>query len=272
MARRSLREDARGLARYVATVATPAGRPPTRPDDPRLRGWYHTIELGDALVSEGLWDHRPVVGCYGLPESLEGMSALDVGTSDGFWAFELERRGADRVVAIDIERFGDFDWLPSIRSALGWRAHLRTGARFRLASAMRRSRVERLVSNVYDLSPETAGVFDLVFCSDVLLHLRDPLRALVNVRSVTRELAIVGTLAERELEDRFPDRPWLAFGYADDERSQGVRLGESCIYWRFSSRALRDALEYAGFARTEALPPFRLPDGPEITAAVAYTR
>jgi tRNA (mo5U34)-methyltransferase len=272
MGRRSLREDALGIARYVATVATPGGRPPTRPDDLRLQGWYHTIELGDGLVSTGLYDHRPVVGCYGLPASLAGMTALDVGTSDGFWAFELERRGADRVVALDIERFGDFDWLPAIRATLGWRARLRTGARFRLASTMRGSRVERLVCNVYDLSPATAGVFDLVFCSDVLLHLRDPLRALVNLRSVTGTMAIVGTLAERELEERFPDRPWLALGYADEERSQGVRLGESCVYWRFSSRALRDALEYAGFARTEALPPFRLPDGPDITAVVAYTQ
>ena len=36
-----------------------------------------------------------------LPRDLRGRRALDIGTFDGFWAFELERRGAE-VVAIDL--------------------------------------------------------------------------------------------------------------------------------------------------------------------------
>ena len=53
---------------------------------------------------------------FGLPASLAGKTALDVGTADGFWAFEMERRGAARVVAIDLPRLGDCDLLPSIRA------------------------------------------------------------------------------------------------------------------------------------------------------------
>src|SRR6266540_1871728 len=62
--------------------------------------WYHSIELAPGLVTEGTFDHRPYVDRYGLPGDLSGRRALDVGTFDGFWAFELERRGA-RVDALD---------------------------------------------------------------------------------------------------------------------------------------------------------------------------
>ena len=92
---------------------------PTRPDDPRLQGWYHTIVLGNGLVSKGAYDLRSVVDCYGIPKSLRGKEVLDVATGDGFFAFEMEQRGADRVVAIDVARVGDCDWTPRMRSLLG---------------------------------------------------------------------------------------------------------------------------------------------------------
>src|SRR5688572_27964962 len=92
---------------------------PTRQDDPRLAGWYHTIELGNGLVSRGFNDHRSIVDRTGLPASLARRTALDVGSFDGFWAFEMERRGAAEVTALDVARIGDFDWLPRVREQLG---------------------------------------------------------------------------------------------------------------------------------------------------------
>ncbi len=56
--------------------------------------WYHTQELAPGLVTPGMFDLRPYVERYGLPASMEGMRVLDVGTFEGFWAFEMERRGA----------------------------------------------------------------------------------------------------------------------------------------------------------------------------------
>ncbi len=64
--------------------------------------WYHTQELAPGLVTPGMFDLRPYVDRYGLPESIAGMRVLDVGTFEGFWAFEMERRGAE-VVALDID-------------------------------------------------------------------------------------------------------------------------------------------------------------------------
>jgi hypothetical protein len=74
--------------------------------------WYHTIELTDGVVTEGMFDHRPAVNRYMLPADLSGMRCLDVGTMDGFWAFEMERRGASEVVATDVARVDDLDWPP----------------------------------------------------------------------------------------------------------------------------------------------------------------
>jgi tRNA (mo5U34)-methyltransferase len=241
---------------------------PTNQNDPRLAGWYHTIELGDGLVSKGVYDHRSVVDRYGLPESMEGKSALDVGTCNGFWAFEMERRGADRIVGIDVARWGDFDWLPWIRESRGRKAEVRLDERFKLARAMRGSNVEHKVCNVYDLSPESVGTFDVVFCGSLLLHLHNPLRALVNISSVTKEMAIVATMTESEINQAFPEKPWIAFGYSGEESVPG----EESIYWRFSTCALQKMMAYAGFGLTRAREPFFLPptQDVEVTVVVGY--
>src|SRR5678815_3689880 len=112
---------------------------------------------------------------------------------------------------------------------------------FPLAHAMRRSRVERKICSVYDLSPTTVGMFDVVFCGDVLLHLFNPLKALVNIRSVTRELAVIQTTVEAGMEQLQPDLPWLRFG----QRSFEKVLGEHCTYWIFTTKALCEMMEYA---------------------------
>jgi tRNA (mo5U34)-methyltransferase len=244
-----------------------ADRLPTHPDDPRLDQWYHTIDLGNGLTSRGLYDHRPILHCYELPESLEGKTCLDVGTGDGFFAFEMERRGAARVVAMDIARCEDFDVLPQIRARMQLADEGPHRFKFQMAHMMRHSRVEFKLCNVYDLSPETVGMFDVVFCGSLLLHLQNPLKALSNIRAVTREMAIIDTLVDVELEEKYPEKPCLSFGIRDVE----VVLGENCVYWKFTTKALEDMLGYAGFAETQARKPFRLPPpGHLATAVVAY--
>ena len=80
----------------------------------RRRDWYHTLELAPDLVTEGWFDLRPYVDRYGLPERMDGMRALEVGTWDGFWAFEMERRGAE-VLALDLDDEGELDYPPRRR-------------------------------------------------------------------------------------------------------------------------------------------------------------
>src|SRR5258708_262994 len=60
--------------------------------------WYHTMELPGGIVTPGRYDTRAVPRRLPFPASLTGMRCLDVGTADGFWAFEMERRDAHEVV------------------------------------------------------------------------------------------------------------------------------------------------------------------------------
>ena len=90
--------------------------------------WYHSIELAPGVVTPGQVDLRGLAARV-LPDDLSGLRALDVGTFDGFWAFELERRGA-QVIAIDVERLEAAEWPPLSRERLereGARAGRGTG-------------------------------------------------------------------------------------------------------------------------------------------------
>ena len=104
------------------------------------------------LVTPGLFDLRPYVHRYGLPEDLTGLRAIDVGTFEGFWAFELERRGA-HVTALDVDRIQELDWPPRLRP----RDDARRGEGFELAHAALGSSVERVGMSIYEATPERLG-------------------------------------------------------------------------------------------------------------------
>ena len=63
--------------------------------------WYHTIDLGGGVVTKGIDDSALRLARLDLPQSLAGLTVLDIGAWDGFFSFEAERRGAARVVAAD---------------------------------------------------------------------------------------------------------------------------------------------------------------------------
>ncbi|MEK6227878.1 MAG: hypothetical protein AABM31_00955 [Actinomycetota bacterium] len=132
--------------------------------------WYHSLELAPGYVTPGMFDLRDQVDQYRLPARLDGLRALDGGAWDGFWAFEMERRGAE-VVALDLDDERELDW-PANRRPATYPETLR-GAGFALAKEVFGSKVERVNRSIYDALPEDLGTFDLVFCGSVLIHLRD---------------------------------------------------------------------------------------------------
>ena len=94
-----------------------------------------------------------------LPASLAGVRALDVGTFDGFWAFEMEKRGAE-VVATDVPRLDAAEWPPANRARLEQAAvdlNVELGRGFRIAAEALGSAVRRVEVTVYDLDPEAVG-------------------------------------------------------------------------------------------------------------------
>lgn len=207
--------------------------------------WYHTIDLGGGVITPGMVDLRPIADRVGLPRDLTGKRVLDVGTCDGFWAFEMERRGAAEVVALDLDSLADYD-VPRMKrqqviqqgdAMLADAGLQQVGEAFTLAREVLRSRVRREIVNVYDLSPDKVGRFDLVFVGYLLVHLRDPLTALENVLSVTDGQAIVVEPIDPDLE-RF-ERPLSSF--------VGTRhLG---MWWEHNSLAWKAMALTAGFGR-----------------------
>ena len=73
--------------------------------------WYHTIDLGDGLITPGSFDYRATLENFAFPSSMSEMTALDVGSASGFFAFEFERRGAT-TTSIEIPSLADWDCFP----------------------------------------------------------------------------------------------------------------------------------------------------------------
>jgi tRNA (mo5U34)-methyltransferase len=207
--------------------------------------WYHTLELAPGVVSEGMFDLRPVVDRYQLPERLDGMRVLDVGTWDGFWAFEMERRGATEVVSLDLDDERDLDWPPARRPKT-FPDKLR-GDGFRLASEVFGSEVKREVVSIYDALPEQLGTFDLVFCGSVLIHLRDALLAMERIANLCR-----GTFVSVEPYSRLAGLSPIPVAFFRADRPKAV------VFWEPSARTWRRMLLMSGFRSVERRGRFRL--------------
>jgi tRNA (mo5U34)-methyltransferase len=216
--------------------------------------WYHTIDLGDGVVARGYVDTRSCTAKLPFPPSLEGKRCLDVGTQNGFWAFELERRGAAEVVAVDLgeERDSDFPARARLTAAAGEgpenaRAVARAG--FELAREALGSQVQWRACSVYELSTEELGSFDFVFLGSLLLHLRDPVLALERVREVCRGEAL--------FFDVFDPVATLT------RRGPSARLdGQLNWWWTPNWQALRRMIESAGFDVVERSGLVFVPIGP----------
>ncbi|HWF34626.1 MAG TPA: methyltransferase domain-containing protein [Solirubrobacteraceae bacterium] len=208
--------------------------------------WYHSIELGDGVVTNGMFDHRATVDRYLLPADLSGMRCLDVGTMDGFWAFEMERRGAAEVIATDVAEVDDLDWPPLWRQRIDSTLDDTKEARFRLAHSALGSSVTRIERSIYELDSGALGEFDLIFCGDLLVHLKDPITAIQRLRSVCRGSAIVCNPVKRFRFGR--RRPLAEFDGIDEFQ-----------WWLLSEATLERMMLATGFARVEVGPRFELP-------------
>ncbi len=213
-------------------------------------GWYHTIDLAPGVTTPGFCDLRPFAGDAVPADAVAGRRCLDVGTFDGFWAFEIESRGAAEVFALDLPGDGTTaDWPPNTRaenertsreSGVPW------GAGFALAHEARGSGVRRVEGNVYDLTPDwLGGPVDVVFCGTVLQHLRDPVGALERMRSTLvpgGELLLMETYS-KSLTRRHPRRAVAEL--------RTVVPGSKFTWWSPNLAALRGWAVTAGFTEVQ---------------------
>jgi tRNA (mo5U34)-methyltransferase len=162
--------------------------------DARFR-WHQRYPLSAGVETPG---GNKILWLWKLTDlgDLEGKSFLDIGTTNGGVCFEAERRGARRVVGVDIagaEQFG----FSEIKSFLG-------------------SSAEFVQGSIYDLPEVLNERFDIVFFWGVLYHLRHPLLALDNLRKLTNEVAFLETAVSDHDLKRFATLPLSAFHRQDE--------------------------------------------------------
>ena len=67
--------------------------------------WAHPVDLGHGVITRPEWyilrRFKRRKRLMQIPENLKGWSVLDIGAWDGYFSWECEKRGADRVLAID---------------------------------------------------------------------------------------------------------------------------------------------------------------------------
>ncbi len=171
-------------------------------------GWYHTIDLGDGVVTKGISVQETSAAV--IPE-VTGRSVLDIGAWDGKFSFAAEQAGASRVVALDHYAWGvDFVargayWEECTRNGTlpdqsrdetdFWHPDLPGRRGFEFAAAALGSKVEPVVADFQTVDLDQLGQFDVVLYLGVLYHMKEPLTCLERLRAVTKEVAVIETEA-----------------------------------------------------------------------------
>ena len=199
--------------------------------------WHHRIPIVPGIVTPGVQDTQAMLAELGLPEDCAGMRVLDIGARDGFFSFEVERLGATEIIALD-------NVAPDL-----------TG--FNVAKELLGSNVEYVVDNVYNLTFERYGKFDLVLFLGVLYHLRHPLLALDRIWDVCRpgaQLFVESHMIDQGLVDDagnfhrldhfHPDIGLFPLVQFFPDRTLG---NDFTSKWAPNQRALRGMLGASGF-------------------------
>ena len=224
------------------------------------RGWWHSFELPDGTLIQGVCDLPGLknrIGQFPIPQNLQGKRVLDIGAWDGWFSFEMERRGAD-VLAID-------NW---------------DNPRFHQAKALLNSRVEYRQMDIYDLTPQRVGRFDIVLFMGVLYHLKHPLLALERVCALTTEMAAVDSFIlceEHRPGEKVDERPVMEFyetsefgGQTDNWVAPSLAcLRALCRTAGFALVELRNVLDFSACLacyRHWEPPAADAPEGPELVA------
>jgi tRNA (mo5U34)-methyltransferase len=261
--------DARKAAGQLAAAAASVPR------------WWHSIDLGHGVVTEGHKSPELLAEEWAklrLPD-LHGRSVLDVGAWDGWFSFEAERRGADRVVALDryvwsLDREAeapsgrpDGSLVPYRERPGLWRPAALPGKRgFDLAHGALESTVEVVIGDLQHTDPAVLGTFDVVLYLGVLYHMEDPVGALRRLRAVTGELAVIECETVHPAGQDEVAMCHFAPGWGGDPTN----------WWFPNLAGLRALCMTAGFESVEIVdsaPPHNLPGGgPPRARTVAHAR
>jgi tRNA (mo5U34)-methyltransferase len=224
--------------------------PPREQVEARVRAlgpWFHNLTLaGVATAPDHFLGDYPRIKwqrfAHALPADLSGKSVLDIGCNAGFYAIEMARRGAARVVGID----HDPHYLEQARYA---------------AELSGCGQIEFRQLSTYDVGA-LGERFDLVLFLGVLYHLRHPLLALDLLHAhVVRDLLVV-----QSMQRGATDATRVADDYPFDEAAQFDAPGwpklhfiehayaHDCTNWWAPNEACMEAMLRAAGFRIESHP------------------
>ena len=209
-----------------------------------LGPWFHNLDLrGVRTAPEHFLGDYPNVKWQrfrdAIPADLSGRSVLDIGCNGGFYAMEMKRRGAARVLAVDF----DEDYL----------------AQARFAAEVEGLDIEFRQLSVYDVGC-LGERFDVVLFVGVLYHLRHPLLALDLIHEhAARDLLVFQTMqrGSRDVRPLEPDYPFWTTDIFDDPGYPKLHFieraysGDPTNWWAPNRAASEAMLRSAGFAILE---------------------
>jgi len=134
---------------------------------------YGRVKLPHGLYTKGI-DRTPTKDVI-FPESLKGKSLLDVGCAFGYWCFEAEDLGAEKVWGIEIKK-------PRIQRAV-------------MFKKLRESNVATF-RNINISEHELKARFDYVLALNVLHHVPDPIKTLEFLGKRAKEKLIIESPVE----------------------------------------------------------------------------
>lgn len=157
--------------------------------------FYHTMDLPQHGVVEGLFDLRGIEGKYLGNVDFSGKRVLEIGTASGCLCYYMESQGAE-VVGYDLSEDARWDIVPFAGLDLDrFDENTRSGTRklnnaWWLTHGLLKSNAKVVYGSVYDVPMEIGAVDISTFCA-VLTHFENPFRALVNTLRLTRDKVIV---------------------------------------------------------------------------------
>jgi tRNA (mo5U34)-methyltransferase len=171
----------------------PAHNPDLADQISALGEWFHNLDLhGVPTAPHHFLGDFPNIKwrqiAPAIPENLEGATVLDVGCNGGFYSIEMKRRGARRVLGIDVDD--------------------RYLSQARFAARTLGVEIELQKCSVYEVD-KIPGQFDYVFFMGVFYHLRYPLFALDKlIKKVGQRLVfqtmVRGSAEVNEWQDDYP--------------------------------------------------------------------
>jgi tRNA (mo5U34)-methyltransferase len=170
-----------------------------------------------------------------IASDLSGRTVLDIGCNAGFYSMEMKRRGASRVLGIDM----DEDYLSQAR----------------FAAELNGLDIEYRQLSVYDVGAISER-FDIVLFAGVLYHLRHPLLALDLIREhVGRDLLVFQSMLRGSSEvaqveadyDFWEEEPFNQSAFPRLHFIEHCYAGDPTNWWVPNRACVEAMLRSAGF-------------------------